>query len=135
MDAADTTTHLTPKYGADGLITAIAQDHRTGAILMVAHMNAEALAATLAERRAVYWSRSRQSLWRKGETSGHTQKVQAIYIDCDQDAVILAVEQTGAACHTGRPSCFYRVIEGDDSARATLRFVEEGAPHAPHRAP
>ncbi|MEM1192942.1 MAG: phosphoribosyl-AMP cyclohydrolase [Pseudomonadota bacterium] len=122
---ADATTTFVPKYGADGLITAIAQDHQTGAILMVAHMNAEALAATLAEGRAVYWSRSRQSLWRKGETSGHTQKVLAILVDCDQDAIILTVEQTGAACHTGRKSCFYRAIEGNNAATATLRFVDD----------
>ena len=110
--APDTATSLTPQFNADGLITAIAQDHATGEILMVAHMNAEALAATLKERVAVYWSRSRQCLWRKGETSGHTQKIHEIRIDCDQDAVLLKVEQIGGACHTGRQSCFYRRIDG-----------------------
>lgn len=122
MTNFDTTTSLTPKFNADGLITAIAQDHATGAILMVAHMNAEALAMTLKERVAVYWSRSRRSLWRKGETSGHTQNVHEIRIDCDQDAVILTVEQMGAACHTGRKSCFYRRVEGETIDGANLVF-------------
>ncbi len=102
---------LSPKFNADGLITAVAQDAETRDVLMVAHMNAEALAKTLATGQAWYWSRSRQALWRKGETSGHTQDVVAVQIDCDQDAVLLTVRQIGPACHTGARSCFYRTVE------------------------
>lgn len=94
-----------------GLVPAIAQDHRSGKILMLAWMNREALALSLAEGRAVYWSRSRNKLWRKGEESGHVQRLREIRIDCDADAVLLEVEQVGdIACHTGRQSCFYRVL-------------------------
>lgn len=107
----DETETLTPKWGEDGLISAIAVDHESGKFLMLAHMNAEALEATLSSGEVVYWSRSRQKLWRKGETSGNTQKLVEAYIDCDQDALLLRVIQTGAACHTGRPSCFYRRID------------------------
>lgn len=106
----DETGDLRPKFNADGLIAAIAQDDATGEVLMLAWMNAEALAATLATGRATYWSRSRAALWVKGETSGHTQEVTEIRVDCDQDAVLMKVRQTGGACHTGRPSCFYRTI-------------------------
>lgn len=92
-----------------GLVTAIAQDHATGEVLMVASMNPEAFRATLASGRAVYWSRSRARLWRKGEESGNVQVVKSVRIDCDGDAVLLRVEQRGgAACHTGRRSCFFR---------------------------
>jgi len=104
---------LTPQFGADGLIPAIAQDARTGDVLMLAWMNAEALRLTLETGQATYWSRSRQALWRKGETSGHTQRVVEARVDCDQDAILLRVEQTGPACHTGAQSCFYRRIEQD----------------------
>lgn len=97
-------------YGADGLIPAIAQDAATQAVLMVAYMNEEALHATLESGYATYYSRSRQALWRKGETSGNTQKVQAIYYDCDGDALLLKVEQTGPACHTGNYSCFANTL-------------------------
>lgn len=109
----DETQELRPKFDANGLIAAIAQDAETGEVLMLAWMNAEALAATIETGRATYWSRSRQQLWVKGETSGHTQKVVEIRIDCDQDAVLLRVQQAGGACHTGRPSCFYRTINSD----------------------
>jgi phosphoribosyl-AMP cyclohydrolase len=102
---------LTPNFGADGLISAIAVDITTKDILMLAHMNAEALAKTLESGDAWYYSRSRKALWRKGETSGHTQKVCEIRVDCDQDAIILMIEQSGPACHTNRPSCFYRRVE------------------------
>lgn len=96
------------KWDEQGLIPAIAQDYQSGRILMLAWMNAEALALSLQERRAIYWSRSRQKLWRKGEESGHVQKLHAIRLDCDADAIILEVEQVGGiACHTGRESCFY----------------------------
>lgn len=95
-------------FDSQGLIPAIAQDHQTGKILMVAWMNAEALAETVATHRAVYWSRSRQKIWRKGEESGHYQTVQDIRLDCDGDVILLSVEQQGdIACHTGRQSCFY----------------------------
>ncbi len=105
----DETVELRPKFDADGLIAAIAQDADTGDVLMLAWMNADALRETIDTGRAVYWSRSRKTLWRKGDTSGHEQHIVEIRIDCDQDAVLLKVRQTGAACHTGRRSCFYRV--------------------------
>ena len=108
----DETDELRPKFNADGLITAIAQDADTNEVLMLAWMNAEALAATLDTGRATYWSRSRQSLWVKGETSGHTQEVVELLVDCDQDAVLMKVRQAGGACHTGRKSCFYRTVDG-----------------------
>ena len=97
------------EYNADGLVTAIAQDVDNGEILMLAWMNAEALALTAQEGRAVYWSRSRGQLWRKGETSGNVQRVRELRLDCDADAILLKVEQLGGiACHTGRRSCFYQ---------------------------
>nr|WP_070960656.1 phosphoribosyl-AMP cyclohydrolase [Hyphomonas sp. Mor2] len=107
----DETDELRPKFNADGLIAAIAQDADTHEILMLAWMNEEALRATLETGRGTYWSRSRQALWVKGETSGHTQEVVEVMIDCDQDAVLLKVRQTGSACHTGRKACFYRTID------------------------
>jgi phosphoribosyl-AMP cyclohydrolase len=95
-----------------GLVTAIAQDHETGEVLMVAHMNEESFRRTLESGEAVYWSRSRQQLWRKGESSGKTQVVKDLLIDCDGDVVLLRVEQRGgAACHTGKRSCFFRRLE------------------------
>ena len=97
---------------AGGLVTAIAQDHVTGEILMVAYMNEESVRRTLETGEAVYWSRSRQELWHKGETSGNTQVVKDPAVDCDGDAILLRVEQRGgAACHTGKRSCFYRRLE------------------------
>lgn len=107
----DETTVLAPKFDASGLIAAIAQDAETSEVLMLAWMNADALQATLDTGRATYWSRSRQSLWVKGETSGHIQEIVSVEIDCDQDAVLLKVKQAGGACHTGRKSCFYRSID------------------------
>lgn len=104
-------SRLTPRFNADGLITAIAVDHASGEVLMLAHMNAEALARTLESGEAWYFSRSRNTLWRKGETSGHTQRVVEMRVDCDQDAILLRVEQRGPACHTQRRSCFYRAVE------------------------
>ncbi len=105
-------TLLAPRFDAAGLVTCIAQDAQTGEVLMLAHMNAQALALTMATGEAHYYSRSRKALWKKGETSGQTQTVSEIRIDCDQDAVLLKVEMggTGAACHTGRRSCFYRTV-------------------------
>jgi len=102
------------KWDDAGLVPAIAQEHSTGKVLMVAWMNREALAATLAEGRAVYYSRSRRKLWRKGEESGHRQTVHEMRIDCDGDVVLLQVEQAGGiACHTGRHSCFYRRFDNN----------------------
>ena len=99
-------------WNKDGLITAIAQDASSGRILMVAWMNREALKETVETKQAVYWSRSRGKLWRKGEESGHAQKVLEVRLDCDADAVLLKVEQAGGiACHTGRESCFFRKLE------------------------
>ena len=99
-------------WNAEGLIAAVAQDAKTGRVLTVAWMNREALKETAESGRAVYWSRSRKRLWRKGEESGHIQKVREVRIDCDADAVLLKVEQVGGiACHTGRESCFYRKLE------------------------
>ncbi len=100
------------RWSSDGLIPAIAQDFQTHEILMMAWMNREALALTVTEQRAIYWSRSRQKLWRKGEESGHIQSIKEIRIDCDEDVIILTVEQLGGiACHTGRRSCFYRQLQ------------------------
>jgi len=101
---------LMPRFDANGLITAVVTDVATGDLLMVAHMNEEALKRTIESGDAWYWSRSRGELWRKGATSGHTQKVAELRIDCDQDAVWLKVEQHGPACHTGAHSCFYRAV-------------------------
>ena len=102
-------------WNSEGLIPAIAQDYRTGQILMMAWMNAEALTLTVQENRAVYWSRSRQKLWRKGEESGHIQQLKEVRLDCDGDVIMLQVEQVGGiACHTGRGSCFYRVLENGE---------------------
>jgi len=97
------------RWGEDGLLPAIAQDHSSNEILMVAWMNRQALALTVAEQRAIYWSRSRQKIWRKGEESGHEQTIREIRLDCDRDVILLKVEQIGGiACHTGRRSCFYQ---------------------------
>lgn len=104
---------LSPGYDAVGLVTAVVTDATSGEVLMVAHMNAQALAATRAGGEAVFWSRSRQMLWRKGETSGNVLRVREIRVDCDQDAVWLIVDADGPACHTGARSCFYRRIAGD----------------------
>ncbi len=99
------------EWNADGLAPAIAQDADTGRVLMMAWMNREALSLSAREGRAVYWSRSRQQLWRKGESSGHVQELKGIYLDCDGDAIVLKVKQLGGiACHTGRESCFYREL-------------------------
>jgi phosphoribosyl-AMP cyclohydrolase len=112
-----------PKFDASGLVTCVATDVATGEVLMVAHMNDEALRKTIASGEAWYFSRSRNALWRKGETSGHVQRVVEMRLDCDQDAVWIRVEQTGAACHTGRRSCFYRKVEAGEGG-ARLSFVD-----------
>ena len=102
------------KYDANGLIPAIAQDHASGEVLMMAWMNAEAVARTLASGRVTYWSRSRQAFWVKGETSGHIQKLVDFRVDCDRDCLLVLIEQTGPACHTNRRSCFYTAIRAGD---------------------
>lgn len=119
---ADTPNWLTDvHFDAQGLIPAIAQDAANGQILMVAWMNSDALRETAATGRAVYWSRSRQRLWRKGEESGHSQQVHELRLDCDGDVILLKVSQTGGiACHTGRTSCFYRRLDHVDGSSAWI---------------
>jgi phosphoribosyl-AMP cyclohydrolase len=112
-----------PKFDGSGLVTCVATDAVSGDVLMVAHMNDEALRKTIASGEAWYFSRSRNALWRKGETSSQTQRVLEMRLDCDQDAVWIRVEQTGAACHTGRRSCFYRKVTGGEGG-ARLSFVD-----------
>ena len=112
-----------PKFDADGLVTCVATDAKSGDVLMVAHMNAEALQKTIASGEAWYFSRSRRALWRKGESSGHVQRVVEMRVDCDQDAVWIKVEQEGpGACHTGRRSCFYRAVPLGKAGAVTLEF-------------
>ena len=111
MDIADLPSDL--RFNADGLIPAIAQQFDTGEVLMMAWMNAQSLAKTLQDGRVVYWSRSRQSLWRKGDTSGHTQRLMSCHFDCDGDTLLLLVDQKGAACHEGTRTCFTHQIEKD----------------------
>jgi len=101
----------TLKYNDDGLLPAIAQQHDTGEVLMLAWMNAEAVMETLSSGRVTYWSRSRQQFWKKGETSGHTQKLVDMRVDCDRDCLLVLVDQVGPACHTNRRSCFYTAID------------------------
>src|SRR5579884_921004 len=116
---------LMPKFDSDGLITCVTTDASSGDVLMVAHMNAEALARSIASGEAWYFSRSRRALWRKGETSGHTQHIVEMRIDCDQDAVWIKVEQAIAACHTGRRSCFYRAVPLGKPGSTTLEFRDD----------
>ncbi len=106
------------KFNADGLVPAIAQQHDTGEVLMMAWMNAESIAETLETGHVCYWSRSRAALWRKGETSGHVQNLREMRLDCDGDTLLLLVDQTGPACHTNRRSCFFRAVR--DGALATI---------------
>jgi len=112
-----------PQFGVDGLVTAVVTDAKSGDVLMVAHMNADALRKTIETGEAWYYSRSRKALWKKGETSGHVQRVVELRVDCDQDALWLKVEQQGAgACHTGRRSCFYRAVPLGKTGAVTLEF-------------
>jgi phosphoribosyl-AMP cyclohydrolase len=114
---------LAPQFGADGLVTAVVTDAKSGDVLMVAHMNAEAVAKTIATGDAWYFSRSRKKLWKKGESSGHGQRVVELRVDCDQDALWLKVEQEGpGACHTGRRSCFYRAVPLGQSGAVKLEL-------------
>ncbi|MBQ8101744.1 MAG: phosphoribosyl-AMP cyclohydrolase [Afipia sp.] len=130
MTSSHTHTHdveegltFQPKFDASGLVTCVATDAGNGDVLMVAHMNDEALRKTIATGEAWYYSRSRKKLWKKGESSGHVQRVVEMRMDCDQDAVWIKVEQAGAACHTGRRSCFYRAVTGE-GGEAKLTFVD-----------
>ncbi|MFA5057069.1 MAG: phosphoribosyl-AMP cyclohydrolase [Opitutaceae bacterium] len=119
---------LQPKFGPDGLIPCITQDIGTGQVLMFAFMNAESLAHTLKTRKATYWSRSRNKLWVKGEESGNVQLVKELFTDCDQDVLLIKVEQTGAAnasCHNGYKSCFYRRLASLDDASFRLEYTAE----------
>ncbi|MBL9071035.1 MAG: phosphoribosyl-AMP cyclohydrolase [Sphingopyxis sp.] len=119
----DETDRFLPRFDAAGLITAIVVDANTASLLMVAHMNEEAIGQTRATGQAHFWSRSRQSLWRKGESSGNELTLVEMRVDCDQDAVLLRVTPSGPACHTGRRSCFYRRVEADGS----LTFLDDDA--------
>lgn len=114
-----------PKFDANGLITAISQDAQSGQILMVAYMNKEALELTLQTGNAVFFSRSRKKLWKKGEESGHVQKVQQVLVDCDQDCLILKVSVDQGQCHVGYQSCFYRQVMGSQTSE--LKFIAEKA--------
>ena len=115
-DCRDETLDFRPRFDAAGLVTAVVTDAGSGELLMVAHMNADALAATQASGEATFWSRSRGRLWRKGETSGNVLRVAEMRVDCDQDALWLICEPAGPACHTGRRSCFYRRVSDDGLA-------------------
>ena len=118
---------LAPKFDAEGLVTCVATDAATGDVLMVAHMNAEALRRTVETGEAWYYSRSRHALWKKGESSGHSQRVTEMRVDCDQDAVWIKVEQSGpGACHTGRRSCFYRAVPLRQAGAVKLEFRDAG---------
>jgi len=116
-------TEFIPNFDDNGLIPAIAQDARTGQVLMVAYMNRQALDVTIQSGYATYFSRSRQKLWKKGEESGHRQKVQQILVDCDQDCLILKVSVDAGQCHVGYQSCFYRALE--KNSEKNLVFIEE----------
>jgi phosphoribosyl-AMP cyclohydrolase len=119
------TASQSPNFAAGGgLLPAIAQDVANGEVLMMAWMNAEAFAETMRTGRAVYYSRSRQKLWRKGEESGHAQTVRAVYVDCDEDTILLKVEQVGAACHEGYRSCFFRQITAQGLEVVAERLVD-----------
>ncbi len=126
-EAVEGGTVLMPKFDADGLVVAIAVDAATNAVLMVAHMNEEALARTIASGEGWFWSRSRRELWRKGDTSGNRLLVREMRVDCDQDAILLKVEVAGEgiACHRGHRSCFYRRVDLGGPAAGSLRFDEE----------
>lgn len=113
-----------PHFDASGLVSCVATDAKTGDVLMVAHMNEEALRRTVETGDAWYYSRSRKALWRKGESSGQVQRVIEMRTDCDQDAIWIKVEQQGAACHTGRRSCFYRAVTKGESDGMRLTFVD-----------
>jgi phosphoribosyl-AMP cyclohydrolase len=122
----ESTYDFLPRYDEHGLVTCVVVDAGDGAVLMLAHMNSEAIARTIEQREAWFWSRSRRSLWRKGESSGNTLRVEELRVDCDQDAILLRVRVGGAgvACHTGQRSCFYRRLPlGPGNEKANLEFI------------
>jgi phosphoribosyl-AMP cyclohydrolase len=114
-------SRFAPKFDASGLLTAVVVDARSGEVLVVAHMNLEALDATLASGKVHFWSRSRQSLWLKGETSGNFLNVEEVLVDCDQDALVIRAQPAGPTCHTGAPSCFYRRIESGGAGSVLVK--------------
>ncbi|MCK5656141.1 MAG: phosphoribosyl-AMP cyclohydrolase [Candidatus Aureabacteria bacterium] len=114
------------KFDKNGLVPAIIQDFKTLEVLMVAYMNKESLETTLKTGKACFWSRSRQKLWIKGETSGHIQKVKEIFVDCDNDTLLIKAEQIGGACHTGYRTCFYRKLDKDDFIVVGKKFFDPG---------
>lgn len=118
---------LTPKFDANGLLICVASDAASGNVLMVAHMNGEALAKTVATGEAWYYSRSRRALWRKGETSGQAQHLRELRVDCDGDTLLLLVQQDGVACHTGRRSCFYRAVRDGELVEIAAPLVSPEA--------
>ena len=122
-DIRDSIDRFDPRFDAAGLVTAIVTDADSGILLMVAHMNADAIRLTQETGQAHFWSRSRQAMWRKGETSGNGLTLVEMRVDCDQDALLLRVAPAGPACHTGRRSCFYRRVEAD----GRLTFLDDGA--------
>lgn len=113
------------KYDKDGLLPAVVQDDSNGDVLMVAYMNRDAVAQTLTSGRACFWSRSRQRFWIKGETSGNIQAIKSVYVDCDRDCVVVKVDQTGAACHEGYRSCFFRRVDSDGSETVVMEQLSE----------
>ncbi|NLN77988.1 MAG: phosphoribosyl-AMP cyclohydrolase [Armatimonadetes bacterium] len=113
------------KYDKDGLLPAVVQDDSNGDVLMVAYMNRDAVAQTLTSGRACFWSRSRQRFWIKGETSGNIQAIKSVYVDCDRDCVVVKVDQTGAACHEGYRSCFFRRVNSDGSETVVMEQLSE----------
>jgi len=113
------------KYDDNGLITAVVQDHANGDVLMVAYMNREAVARTLTSGRTCFWSRSRRKYWVKGETSGNIQAVKAVYVDCDKDCLVVKVDQTGAACHEGYRTCFFRQVDSDGNETVVRERLSE----------
>lgn len=118
-------TAFAPKFGADGLVSAVVLDSHTREVLVVAFMNAEAIAATRTSGNVTFWSRSRQKLWMKGETSGHVLRVERILVDCDQDALLIYAEPAGPTCHTGARSCFYRELDPAAEDSVALSPLEE----------
>ncbi|MCF7668557.1 MAG: phosphoribosyl-AMP cyclohydrolase [Verrucomicrobia bacterium] len=112
------------KYNSDGLIPAIIQDDKSGTVLMMAYMNAESLERSIDSGTTVFWSRSRKKFWRKGETSGHVQKIRSISVDCDADTLLIRVDQTGPACHEGYRSCFFRTFDGERLVTTGHRLVD-----------
>lgn len=113
------------KYDSDGLVPAVVQDADNGDVLMVAYMNRDAVAQTLTSGRACFWSRSRQTFWIKGETSGNIQAVKSVYVDCDKDCFVIKVDQTGAACHKGYRSCFFREIDSEGGETIVMERLSE----------